>query len=222
MHSSRWTGKTESQRLPRENVGGNGSASLHLDFVAALGDAGTLNLMVPAATQFSKCGDIDMPKPTEKPDRLSTIAACSRLEHKLTAYFAAATAAGAGALALAQPAEANVVYTPADVTIGPNSPLALDLNHDGLNDFTISNFSFGDWQHLSVNRAAAGNQVFGGASALRVGFPVGPEGRFSGFGTMATFGGTAASTFINGRWANVQNRYLGLQFSINGETHYGW
>jgi hypothetical protein len=40
---------------------------------------------------------------------------------------------------LAQPAQAEIVYTPANVTIGPNQSYALDLNHDGIIDFTIMN-----------------------------------------------------------------------------------
>ncbi len=43
-------------------------------------------------------------------------------------------------LALAQPAEAKIVYTKADVVIDLNSYL-LDLDHDGVNDFDLA-FSF--------------------------------------------------------------------------------
>jgi hypothetical protein len=27
---------------------------------------------------------------------------------------------------------------------------------------------------------------------------------------------------ISGNWKDVQDRYLGIRFQINGETHYGW
>ena len=30
------------------------------------------------------------------------------------------------------------------------------------------------------------------------------------------------SFYCNGQWAKVQGRYLGLKFSINGQTHFGW
>ena len=28
--------------------------------------------------------------------------------------------------------------------------------------------------------------------------------------------------FARGQWGNATNRYLGLKFAINGQTHYGW
>jgi hypothetical protein len=63
-------------------------------------------------------------------------------DHNLLAYAAAASAAGVGILALAQPSEAEVVFTPVNQTISPGS-LALDLTNDGTTDFNIvSNESF--------------------------------------------------------------------------------
>ena len=37
---------------------------------------------------------------------------------------------------------------------------------------------------------------------------------------LCTFSGTRAAT--TGRWDNVDNRYLGMKFTINGKVHYGW
>jgi hypothetical protein len=48
----------------------------------------------------------------------------------------AATAAGMGALASAPSAEAKIVYTPAHEKISENM-VSLDLNHDGVTDFTL-------------------------------------------------------------------------------------
>jgi len=31
-----------------------------------------------------------------------------------------------------------------------------------------------------------------------------------------------SNTQVWGSWINVKNRYLGIKFEINGETHYGW
>ena len=45
-------------------------------------------------------------------------------------------------LALAQSAEAKIVYTKTHVVIGRNNIYELDLNHDGLADFKIDNHSF--------------------------------------------------------------------------------
>src|SRR5579863_10427884 len=58
------------------------------------------------------------------------------IHHRLNMYALAASAAGVGVLALAQPIEAKIVYTPADVKIG-YIPYNLDLNHDGVVDFQI-------------------------------------------------------------------------------------
>jgi hypothetical protein len=144
----------------------------------------------------------------------------SRLERQLTAYI---TAAGAGVLAAAQPAQAKVVYTALNMTIGENSQYLLDLNHDGVNDFTFTHFAYGHFDHFYVLGSPA-NQIFGNgsASALHFGAPIGPKGVFSGFGLIEKWGFNSNSSYSTGNWANVQNRYLGFQFSINGKTHYGW
>jgi len=59
------------------------------------------------------------------------------VHHWLNMYALAAGAAGVGALALTQPAEAKVVYTPAHVKLVLGQPFALDLNHDGIVDFYL-------------------------------------------------------------------------------------
>src|SRR5579864_169375 len=70
---------------------------------------------------------------------LATNRAASRLsenlDKNLTAYAIAAGAAGVGLLALAQPADAKIVYTPAHKNIGAQT--FIDLNHDGINDFKL-------------------------------------------------------------------------------------
>jgi hypothetical protein len=48
---------------------------------------------------------------------------------------------GRGALALTRPTEAKIVYTPANVQISGNQHYDLDLNNDGVTDFTLSHFS---------------------------------------------------------------------------------
>jgi hypothetical protein len=57
-------------------------------------------------------------------------------------YALAAGAAGVGVMALAEPAEAEIVYTPTHVNIAPNRTVGLDLNHDGSVDFTIRNLLY--------------------------------------------------------------------------------
>ena len=149
--------------------------------------------------------------------------------HQLNLYALAASAAGVGVLALAQSAEAKIVYTKTHVVIGTNNIYELDLNHDGLADFKIDNHSFFTdtiVATLSAFPAQANNAVVGAqpqigfpyyAYALKPGATVGPKQPFSG-GWMAWSDGANRA----GRWANVRGRYLGLKFRIKGKIHYGW
>jgi hypothetical protein len=50
-------------------------------------------------------------------------------------YALAATAAGLGVLALAQPAEGKIVYTPTHIVVSTFGDVPLDLNHDGIGGF---------------------------------------------------------------------------------------
>src|SRR5271157_5347691 len=62
------------------------------------------------------------------------------LERRLSAYTGAAASAGVSLLALATSAEAKIVYTPENTSIPVNGgPVLLDLTHDGVADFSLSN-----------------------------------------------------------------------------------
>ena len=63
------------------------------------------------------------PRPSRTPSNLS-----DSVHQRLNMYALAASAAGVGMLALAQPGEARVVYTPAH--IGPNTRIHLDPSDD--------------------------------------------------------------------------------------------
>ena len=152
--------------------------------------------------------------------------------HRLQSYSIAAGAAGVGLLALAQPANAEIVYTPANITISARAlhSYSLDLNQDGTVDFLINATSresidqSGGTSRI-IARPAQGNGVvgFGGhASALNAGQPIGAGRRFFGYmlASLFTFIGTEFQ--FHGLWANVKNRYLGLKFQIDGQTHFGW
>src|SRR5580658_3653013 len=56
----------------------------------------------------------------------------------LNMYALTATAAGVGLMALAQPAQAKIVYTPAHVNFSQHPGVTLDLNHDGIGDFILA------------------------------------------------------------------------------------
>jgi len=153
------------------------------------------------------------------------------ITRQLNMYVLAASAAGVGMLALVQPAEAKIVYTPAHVRI--NHKLALDLNHDGINDFY-----FGTYYNHSTNYSFYYLLVEPGKNqlldknffplALRAGVRVGGAQHFSQNDLMAKVlvNNTNGHIRFEGDWANsgkgVKNRYLGLKFLISGKVHYGW
>jgi hypothetical protein len=154
---------------------------------------------------------------------------------QLNTYALAAGAAGVGMLALTQPAQAEIVYTPVYHVIHPNQTYTIDLNHDGTADFELSNFfntfSGNSDGALQILPLASANEVWVGkqkpacgvcAAALPKGTTIGPKGTFKPdfpYGELMAADG-AVSSYV-GSWNNV-TRYLGLKFVIAGETHYGW
>lgn len=156
------------------------------------------------------------------------------LHHRLNMYALAASAAGVGILTSAQSAEAKIVYRHAHRVINPGDSFKLDLNHDGVLDFTLKNYTYCNTDQCFfklVEQPAAGNSVEGIgrgsfqplASALSRGARIGRHGRFYGRTAIlayAYYGG--GGSFASGRWVNVINGYLGMQFQIKGKTHYGW
>jgi hypothetical protein len=150
----------------------------------------------------------------------------------LNSYALAARAAGVGVLALVQPANAKIVYTNIHHVIGIGGSYKLDLNHDGMTDFTLRNrFNSGQSGAFAVLSAipAAGNGVRGfktvrgwaWASALQRGVRIG-GGQYFSANAMATAFASEAGSGSGGSWINVQNRYLGLEFKIKRKVHYGW
>jgi hypothetical protein len=173
------------------------------------------------------------------------------INRQLNMYALAATTAGFSALALAQPAEAKIVYTPAHVNIrGGQRPFPLDLNHDGIIDFYLLRRS-SDGSHdfeacqlpkssrgpfcLNTNRNGNSSNVIrasvgrGFEAALRYGAKIKNGDRFitSGPEVLAQVCCySIGNTRWYGPWVNggkgVKNRYLGLKFKIKGRFHFGW
>jgi hypothetical protein len=153
-----------------------------------------------------------------------------RLNRSLITYVAAAGAAGVSLLAISQSAEAKVIYTSTNSKVEPS--VSIDLNNDGIVDFTVHNFDppFGHSIWLFA-QPAAGNFVRGFDNGADVGFfgvPNGPAGFFATGSSyfkqgvfMAKFFQYSHSSFT-GPWAGVTNRYLGFKFLIDGQVHYGW
>jgi hypothetical protein len=156
------------------------------------------------------------------------------LHKQLTAYALVASAAGVGALALATPALAKIVYTPANIPIPVNGGLvALDVNNDGINDFEFSNLSTKSVRYRqSVGIARPRNRIWEVrsshavykkcAGALPPGSLVGASYHFDKAGTFLPMARNTGGSY-GCPWQYVQGQaYLGLQFRIKGKIHYGW
>ena len=151
--------------------------------------------------------------------------------HQLNMYALAAGAAGVSVLG--QTSQAKIVYTPAHVTIKLHDSYKLDLNHDGIADFTILNTSYHNtstWFYRLSEKAAQGNAVVASsrgqqelAEALYHGARI-PAGHafYHKPALLASAVYNPGGTFSGGNWVNVQDRYLGLKFQIKGKTHFGW
>ncbi len=167
------------------------------------------------------------------------------IDHRMKLYSAAAMAAGVGMMAMAQPAEGEVVitqkYVPIPISVygGISHIILLDLNRDGINDFSFYNYSFAYHSfdesfrvtplHGGAVVGAPGQRGVSYASALVQSAKIGPSAHFSSDNrTEIERGrGTDASSHESGKhygnWGgNPRNRYLGVRFLINGQTHYGW
>jgi hypothetical protein len=181
-------------------------------------------------------------KLSPRPSRAS-VNLSESIQHQLSMYALAASAAGVGIMALAQPAQARIVYTHAHQAVGKG--LTLDLNHDGIGDFKIQPFTCcTDVEYfLLAFSLGSSNRVFGAAtenlppaSDLPWGYRVGPNSvKFQkGF----TFTGqtrpakvlfvctnSAGTVNCGGPWlegSRSSGGYLGFRFLIKGKIHYGW
>jgi len=150
-------------------------------------------------------------------------------------------------LALAQPGEAKIIYTPAHAKVGTTLPV--DLNHDGIVDFYLNIFDHDGVNPLSacqfwarfisstacissgtnkIRTIDSKGQRFG--AALRYGAKIQRGEQFAkGSAVLGSrHGGTVSTSSAAwfGPWLNggkgVKNRYLGVKFIINGKFHYGW
>jgi hypothetical protein len=156
--------------------------------------------------------------------------------------------AGAGVIMLTPTAGAEIVYTPADVIL-TRGLLQIDLDHDGTSDLRIINREHQSFSSayvdgvLAVHGNAAGVAIvaqegYFRAYALPLGFPIGPDSP-KPFVDAETRILLMANAFCyplagasapkapqdcnsDGFWKKATQRFLGLRFELNGETHYGW
>jgi len=179
----------------------------------------------------------------------STAKLSESVHHQLNMYALAASAAGVAVLALTLPAEAEIVYTKTHKVIHKqNQFLNLDLNHDGIADFTLRLVhnsypkvgaelaAFRANPYTSTNSVRRTSKYFW-AAAYVAGVRIGPKkgrqykesplkslnlGAMMEHGCAATSTNACESSGAGGNWLNVKNRYLGLAFVVSGKTHYGW
>jgi hypothetical protein len=165
------------------------------------------------------------------------------LNHRLNSYALAASAAGVGVLALTQLSEAKIVYTPDNRQIENSHRVPLDLNHDGVVDFTFwTHFRSSAYNYLGL-KPARRNAVAdayscwfdatsnGGrkvcewiASELAVGSRIGPKTTWKHDGAMRVcfISSTMHHPYCDTRWYSPVDAYLGLKFRVKGKVHYGW
>lgn len=171
-----------------------------------------------------------------RPARVAEMELKQPLAKRLAAYALAAGAAGLGIMAGAQPAEAEIVYTHTNryFSLDPGQRLGLDINGDGITDFYLKSslFSVGAldaWAMGAYGARANGLLGYPGrfgyfdpwgdaASCLARGARIGPRGAFHRSNLMAGIDGFSSW----GAWKAKASGFLGLEFQIDGQTHYGW
>jgi hypothetical protein len=178
-------------------------------------------------------------RPARTPAKLS-----DSINGQLNRYALAASAAGVGMLALAQPVHAKIIYTPAHVNFSQHPPLTLDLNHDGIGDFILalggrveSDFvsgyaiAYAPRSNNTDEIVATSTKGYAQAVALRAGERIGPGRIFGGADILVAHGthfgkGSSSTDWLKGEWGNggkgLKDRYLGLKFMISGKVHFGW
>jgi hypothetical protein len=172
----------------------------------------------------------------------------SKSVRHVTAYVLAAGAALVCLVALAQPTNAKIVYTPANHLIS-NHTYDLSLKNDQMTDFSITEQDtngpdpscgcgrrpcYNYYATLTGQGATGANGLDGSsryAAALPEGALIGPS---TGFLTMAIMesvsieyhktinGPCMSSDFQYGNWFQAKGLYLGLTFQNQGKTCYGW
>jgi len=125
-------------------------------------------------------------------------------------------------------ASAEVVYTPANVTLSGNGSIRIDMNHDGIKDFVLRSSSqvaaCGNRGSLLRSTKMIPKTVGGGVVVSHLNFAAVLVSGIS-IDSTATFH-NASSTVTQFFLCNLGNQhvagYLGLELPINGQIHFGW
>ncbi|TWT47552.1 PEP-CTERM sorting domain-containing protein [Botrimarina hoheduenensis] len=133
-------------------------------------------------------------------------------------------AAGAAAAAVGAEANAAVVYSGVqDLPIAQFSSQDLNLDGDAYNDILLKNYVFGgNYQGATVNffpgKVVGFNAGLSYATALSDGDVIDAAATAGGpFAVSLAYGANPNSQFDNAVGA-----FLGLEFPINGMSHFGW
>src|SRR5579885_381755 len=171
----------------------------------------------------------------------------SNLNRHAGLYALAAATAGVTMLALAEPAAAEVVVTKKTIPIPMTSfemprPVKISMANNGVDNITFNLSSSPPttgrpsyFRNLDVGGASsnAGAVLTGTfvayTPALRRGAKVGPSAYFSEAvieQSITSAGNASPNGFVNGfrgYWGgNPKDRYVGVRFQIDGQTHFGW
>jgi hypothetical protein len=160
----------------------------------------------------------------------------TNLNRQIGLYSLAAAVAGVSMLAIAEPAQGEVVVTkksiPVPISPWPTpEPVRISIANNGVDNFSLWRYSLSDHRGLLVWGASPQDGVitasgfYGRASALARGAKIGASASFFNNYTDLI---EATAAFTSGRYSrglwggNPKDRYLGIRFSINGQFHYGW
>ena len=148
----------------------------------------------------------------------------------MTTKIQSSAAALIALIFVALSASASISYTPVNRVIPTNGAYGIDFNHDGVKDFWIGSFygtvfcglrsGTGGSANVSPVKSTSGvilNGVF--AAALPAAASVGSAQVFAQRQMLLMFFNCGLHS---GNWYNVSNHYLGLEFQIAGQTHFGW
>jgi hypothetical protein len=193
----------------------------------------------PWATKISSNFDGGLPvsnHPTHSAEKTST----SLLNRQIGMYSLAAAVASVSMLALAEPASGEVVITrkTIHVPIHPYlmpDPTKISMAGNGVDNFSfvLASVSFDgglrSFQAFGATQSdgvIAGGTYFAEALPLTRGAKIGPSANFFFGPEIDLVEGTNTSNgvfYSRGYWkGNLTNRYLGVRFQLNGQTHYGW
>ena len=156
----------------------------------------------------------------------------SRLEKSIAAYSIAA----AGMLSLTTVAHAQIVYTRLDL-VNDIGSIKIDFNDDHLVDFVVHNRLYRENGNYSATLGLNGRMApmagvipnqKGFAKVLSYGASIGSAAQFASLSHRREVPLVSLFCFyqecgpVKGSWYNVQDKYLGVRFEINGQIHYGW